>query len=323
MNSKFKKKKIVRRKLSKLKRHPRQGVFRPHTQQEVTDLAESMDREGLISPVEITPDGYIICGHGRVAAAKHLGWDDITVWVRHDLAEQGDDDVFQRLLEDNLCRRQLSKLGLGRAYIALKEKEYDSWRASEQEGGRGDFRDHLGELLGCDGTTAERWAELAALPYVYDQFIESGLLTQQYAKKIVKHLPDDVWEQLGQKLAKIADSDMDRKTKKREIRSVVDRWLGPATPASNRSRKTWQASVDDALSRVVKELPEPVSKFVDSVNSGKSVEAMLRLLIRKRPKASNALAKSDVNLDDLDIAKLRRSAAVMFGLLHLAEVASE
>jgi len=186
MARKFAKKKITRWPISNLRPHPRQHVFRPHNASEIRELAESLSREGLISPVEITPDGVIICGHGRVAAAKLLGWTDIACWVRHDLAKQGDDAVLRRLVEDNLRRRQLTKLGLGRAFLALKQQEYSEWRKKDQEQARGDFRDHLGERLGCDGTTAERWARLAALPFEFDQLIESGLVTQQQAQTVAK-----------------------------------------------------------------------------------------------------------------------------------------
>jgi hypothetical protein len=39
--------------------------------------------------VEILPDGVIISGHLRVRAAEPLGWTEIDVMVRTDLAEVG------------------------------------------------------------------------------------------------------------------------------------------------------------------------------------------------------------------------------------------
>src|SRR4051812_29695207 len=40
-------------------------------------------------------------------AATLLGWTEIDVWVNHELAEQGELAVEQRLIEDNLTRRNL------------------------------------------------------------------------------------------------------------------------------------------------------------------------------------------------------------------------
>ena len=39
---------------------------------DLTKLTESLTRVGLLQPVTITPDGYLICGYRRVAAAQEL-----------------------------------------------------------------------------------------------------------------------------------------------------------------------------------------------------------------------------------------------------------
>lgn len=318
MDGKFARKGIKAWRLKKLKPNPRQKVFRPHTQREIADLAEQLDREGLNCPVEITPDGYIICGHGRVAAARYLGWDTITCWVRHDLATQGEDAVFQRLVEDNLHRRQLSKLGIGRAYLALKEQEYDSWRTKEQEQARGDFRDYLGEILGCDGTTAERWARLAVLPCEYDQLLESNLLSQQQAAKIVKHLPADIQDRLGKTLVGIADSDLDRTAKKSKIRAAVDARLGSKNQVANRSSPARPETWELAVTKVAQILPAPIADFADLVDSSNNIHALLRTLHRKCPQAVSVLCDSELDVSHVDGDQLRRGALALLGLLHIA-----
>ena len=61
-------------------------------------LAASIDRDGLLQPPTITPDGVLVCGARRLAAIKLLGWRTVNVWVRsgisdrlgHLLAEQDD-----------------------------------------------------------------------------------------------------------------------------------------------------------------------------------------------------------------------------------------
>src|ERR1700722_8001468 len=95
-----------------LKAHPRQGeIFSDLGNSQLQDLAKSLDSEGQNTPIEITPDVVIICGHQRVKAARSLGWTTIKARIRHDLVEEGESAVVERLVRDNLDRRQLDQLG--------------------------------------------------------------------------------------------------------------------------------------------------------------------------------------------------------------------
>lgn len=69
-------------------------------------LMESLERVGLLQPVTITPEGYLICGYRRLEAARRLGWTTVRVWVRSGLS-----DELTRLLaerDDNLTHKPLS-----------------------------------------------------------------------------------------------------------------------------------------------------------------------------------------------------------------------
>jgi ParB family chromosome partitioning protein len=66
-------------------------------------LAASIERDGLLQPPTITPDGTLVCGARRLAAIKQLGHRRVSVWVRsgisdrlgHLLAEQDDNHAPQ------------------------------------------------------------------------------------------------------------------------------------------------------------------------------------------------------------------------------------
>nr|WP_300146898.1 ParB N-terminal domain-containing protein [Propionicimonas sp.] len=68
-------------------------------------LAASIDRDGLLQPITITPDGLLVCGVRRLAAIRQLGWRTVNVWVRssisdrlgHLLAEQDDNQLHKTL----------------------------------------------------------------------------------------------------------------------------------------------------------------------------------------------------------------------------------
>ncbi len=48
-----------------------------HTQDQIQKLAKSIERFGFYQPVVIDSNNVIIIGHGRVEAAKHLGWTEV------------------------------------------------------------------------------------------------------------------------------------------------------------------------------------------------------------------------------------------------------
>ena len=115
---------ITRWPLEKLKPHPRQAeLFDDLPSTKRVELAKNMREKGLQHPIEALPDGTIICGHQRFEAARRLGWKEIDVWVRDDLANQGDTAVQQWMIEDNLLRRQQDPVALARSYKRLKELE--------------------------------------------------------------------------------------------------------------------------------------------------------------------------------------------------------
>ncbi len=72
---------------------------------DIDALASSIDRDGLLQPPTITPDGVLVCGLRRLAAIKKLGWRRVSVWVRsgisdrlgHLLAEQDDNQLHKPL----------------------------------------------------------------------------------------------------------------------------------------------------------------------------------------------------------------------------------
>src|SRR5438445_9711668 len=109
---------IQKWKIAGLKPHPLQAqFFADLPMQKLRDLTEDMKERGQKEPLELLPDGTIVCGHQRAKAAETvLGWDEIDAWVNHDLADQGDLAVEQRLIEDNLARRQLDRLDQVRCY---------------------------------------------------------------------------------------------------------------------------------------------------------------------------------------------------------------
>ena len=63
---------LAERNVASLSPYPRNA--RTHSKKQVRQIASSIERFGFTNPVLISDDGEIIAGHGRVEAAKLLGW---------------------------------------------------------------------------------------------------------------------------------------------------------------------------------------------------------------------------------------------------------
>lgn len=91
---------------------------------EMNLLVASIQRNGLLQPITITPEGFLICGARRLAAVKTLGWKTVRVWVRSGLSDR----LGQLLAEqdDNVLHKPLTPLeatGLYRELKALYEED--------------------------------------------------------------------------------------------------------------------------------------------------------------------------------------------------------
>ncbi len=68
--------------ISSLKPYARNA--RTHSRKQVKQIAASIERFGFTNPVLVSDDGEIIAGHGRVEAAKLLGWKTVpTIALSH------------------------------------------------------------------------------------------------------------------------------------------------------------------------------------------------------------------------------------------------
>lgn len=113
---------------------------------DLTVLMDSMKRVGLLQPVTITPDGYLICGYRRLEAAKKLGWNTLRVWVR-----SGISDELTRLLaerDENVTHKPLSNIEAAHLYDEMKALlREDAARRKEAT----QFRHENGKTAGRDG----------------------------------------------------------------------------------------------------------------------------------------------------------------------------
>lgn len=168
------------RAVSSLKPWPRYEYFVRHVDAaDIEALAASIQKCGLKQPIEIAPDGRILDGHTRWAAVKLLGWDEVPVLVRNDLADD-EAALEQEFLTANSLRRKQTPLGAARCYRRDKELRTQG-RASN---GEGNLRDQFAKVCGISGRHLEAWEKMLDLADTIQLCLERGTLGLTHGQKI-------------------------------------------------------------------------------------------------------------------------------------------
>jgi hypothetical protein len=98
-----------------LRPHPLNEKLYPVNEEEDDDLAESMERSGMLEPIVALPDGTIISGTRRWRAARKLGWKTVRCEFR------SFDDPELAILEYNRYRKKTPRT-IFLEYRLIREK---------------------------------------------------------------------------------------------------------------------------------------------------------------------------------------------------------
>lgn len=176
---------VTKWKIERLNDHPNQAqLFGDVDEQDLAALAENMRKRGLRDPVEITPDGTVIAGHQRVRAAKRLGWKEIEVVVRHDLAAAGDSAIEEHFIEDNFVRRQLTPLA--RAKCIKRLMELEEGRSADRFGftRKEELKARIASRMGLSARSVSRYLLLMETPAAVQRLFDRGTIPLIAAGKI-------------------------------------------------------------------------------------------------------------------------------------------
>ncbi len=171
--------------LELLRDHPRQSdFFALASRTDLEELANDLRHRGQQEPIHICPDGTILRGHRRVAAAKLLGWTTIKALIRREFVDPCSDAAVAELITDNLVRQQLDDLAIARCYQELKRSGLYAASAVEA----GDARDRIAARLktGKSGRSLDRLERLLRLPRDIQDMISENRLNKFCAEKILR-----------------------------------------------------------------------------------------------------------------------------------------
>lgn len=86
---------------------------------------------GLLQPITITPDGWLICGARRLAAVKQLAMQTISVWVRTGISTEL--ELLLAEYHENTARKALNLVEAGRRFrelLAIKREDAERRQAA-------------------------------------------------------------------------------------------------------------------------------------------------------------------------------------------------
>ncbi|WP_424008709.1 ParB N-terminal domain-containing protein [Haloferax denitrificans] len=125
--------------LSKLKSNPRNELIYGDSDDLDEPFVESIRTKGILVPLVVTPEGVIISGHRRAAAAEHLGLEIVPVTV-----EKYPDELARR--EATIAyNRQREKTYSQKMREADELEEIERQRAKDRQGDRTDLRENFPE----------------------------------------------------------------------------------------------------------------------------------------------------------------------------------
>lgn len=178
---------------------------------DIDELAASIEREGLLQPITITPEGLLVCGARRLAAIKQLGWRKTNVWVRsgisdklgHLLAEQDENTLHKPLTQQEAAAlyRELKEL---MAEDAERRDAATRFSSEYQPGknGAGNFPDpsQVGQNPGQRGEAREQAAAMIPGSASYKTLEKISYLQHLTTDPTV---PGELRAQAGQELERI------------------------------------------------------------------------------------------------------------------------
>lgn len=158
--------------------HPNADQPRKNFDQDaLTELADSIQQNGLIQPILVRPFGgeyQIVAGERRYQAAKLAGLDEVPVVIR----DISDEDMLKLALIENLQRSDLNPMEEAQGYKALMDQE-------------GLTQEQLAEVVSKSRSAVANALRLLRLPEDLQVWVREGRLSAGHARALLAVEGDD------------------------------------------------------------------------------------------------------------------------------------
>ena len=208
-----------------LKVHPRNlEFFDDISGDEYEKFKKSIQEEGIISEIIVSPDMTIISGHQRYKAAKELGIKMIPIRIREDLIDE--DKKLKVLLAANFGRTkndEAKQRKVAVEYVRLcgyKHGEIGKNHPQKAHSGLSEnlTLDQIASQLGTSKTNLKRALSIERnLTEPMKQLLDNGVISKTVAADVIASLSKDEQEEL------IAKFDITKKITQKEVQQYIDK----------------------------------------------------------------------------------------------------
>ena len=215
--------------INELKPHPRNNEFFDDMSGENWDaFLESVKSSGVIEPIVITGDKYIISGHQRVRACKELGIKTILAECKPYYLNDNYDVVLKGLIETNIRQRGIGNTNQRKMGLCIKEldriygiREGSAGKVSKNLEGNNFIPKTEDELLksiglGVDKRTIQNYKKLTEMIPELEELVDTGIATPTTAIAIMRNLSEE------EQLEMLSSLDTTKKITQKQVQQYID-----------------------------------------------------------------------------------------------------
>lgn len=208
--------------IENLKVHPRNSEFFDDISgDEYEKFKESIQNDGIITPIVVSKDLTILSGHQRFKAAQELNLEDVPIVIRKDIDTE--EDKLRVLIAANFQRNKNDERKQRKAiaeYVDLcgyKNGEMGNGRKKEGQVGPPTFTlDEIAAQLGTSKRSLKRALKIERdLSEPMKEYLEDGVISKIAASDIISALSEQEQDEL------MGELDATKRYTKREIEEKV------------------------------------------------------------------------------------------------------
>ena len=222
----------------------------------IKELAETLDKDGLLQPIVVREDGEdhyeIIAGERRYRAAKSLGWETIPAIVKN----MDDDQAASLALIENLQREDLNPIDEAKAYTNLMKLNNLTQTA-------------LAKDMGKSQSYVANKLRLLKLDDDVQKALIEGKITARHGRALL-NLSEDDQERV---LKEIEEKGLNVKQTE-EIAKDVDAYFNPKPKETKRER---------VVKRIPKDLKVQINTIKKAVKLAKDSGIVVKVKEDKNP----------------------------------------
>lgn len=273
--------------VNELKSHPRNNEFFDDMSGENWEaFLESVKSSGIIEPIVITGDKYIVSGHQRVRACKELGIDTICAETKPYYLDDNYDAVLKDLIETNIRQRGIGNTNQKKMGLCIKEldriygiRDGSAGKVSknlESNNFTPKTEDELLSSLGLGITrqTIQNYKRLTEMIPELEELVDTGIVTNTTALALMKNLSPQEQEEL------ISSLDTTKRITQKEMQKYIDEIrslkANPPKPADYDSTKR-------QLEDYKKDYSNLHSQFEDKVKELQDLRKQIENIKREDP----------------------------------------